>query len=336
MNMNRATLRSVYAVSSRGYTLISLLVALALSAIVLTALGSVVGETLRVHEQVQTKNTLMHQASFAMEQMVHAISRSPRLLLPLEDSANTSWPDNIRDETVPPSPPPQGSSLATAVLAVTIEPTRDIDGNGIPDADNDADGRIDEDLPDDITNDAAPGIYLIDDMGDGTVDTLISCCYMDDDEDAGIADEDVINGIDDDGDGLVDEDPGNDMNGDGCPGTCGIDEDNDGLIDDGNSADDDEDGQLDEDWYDPVVFYLDGDTLIKRTPVPWDESNNGIINGRDFMARPIAENVTRFRVERLAQDGNRSLIVDLLLDLTSHTTGETVSLNTRVRVGAEL
>ena len=336
MNMNRATLRSVYAASSRGYTLVSLLVALALSAIVLTALGSVVGETLRVHEQVQTKNALMHQARFAMEQMVHAISRSPLLLLPLEDSSNTSWPDNIREETVPPSPPPQDSSLATAVLAVTIEPTRDIDGNGIPDADNDADGRIDEDLPEDVTNDAAPGIYLIDDMGDGTVDTLISCCYMDDDEDAGIADEDAINGVDDDGDGLVDEDPGNDMNADGCPGTCGIDEDSDGLIDEGNSADDDEDGQLDEDWYDPVVFYLDGDTLIQRTPVPWDESNNGFINGRDFIERPIAENVTRFRVERMVKTGNRSLLVDLSLDLTSPATGETVSLNTRVRVGSEL
>ena len=336
MNMNRAILRSVYAASSRGYTLVSLLVALALSAIVLTALGSVVGETLRVHEQVQTKNALTHQARFAMEQMVHAISRSPLLLLPLEDSANTSWPDNIRDETVPPSPPPQGSSLATAVLAVTIDPTRDIDGDGIPDADNDADGRIDEDLPEDVTNDAAPGIYLIDDMGDGTVDTLISCCYMDDDEDAGIADEDAINGIDDDGDGLIDEDPGNDMNGDGCPGTCGIDEDSDGQIDEGNSADDDEDGQLNEDWYDPVVFYLDGDTLMQRTPVPWDESNNGFINGRDFIVRSIAENVTRFRVERMVQTGNRSLLVDLSLDLTSPATGETVSLNTRVRVGSEL
>jgi type II secretory pathway pseudopilin PulG len=334
--MNRVTLRSVYATSSRGYTLISLLVALALSAIVLTGLGSVVGETLRVHEQVQTKNLLMHQARFAMEQMVHAISRSPLLLLPLEDSANTSWPDNIREETVPPSPPPQDSSLATAVLAVTIDPTRDIDGDGIPDADNDADGRIDEDLPDDVTNDAAPGIYLIDDMGDGTVDTLISCCYMDDDEDAGIADEDAINGVDDDGDGLVDEDPGNDMNADGCPGTCGIDEDSDGLIDEGNSADDDEDGQLNEDWYDPVVFYLDGDTLMQRTPVPWDESNNGFINGRDFIVRPIAENVTRFRVERMVQTDNRSLLVDLSLDLTSPATRETVSLNTRVRVGSEL
>ena len=336
MNMNRATLRSVYAASSHGYTLISLLVALALSALVLTALSSVVGETLRVHEQVQTKNTLMHQARFAMEQMVHAISRSPRLLLPLEDSANTSWPDNIREETLPPSSPPQDSSLATAVLAITIDPTRDIDGNGIPDADNDADGRIDEDLPEDVTNDAAPGIYLIDDMGDGTVDNLISCCYMDDDEDAGITDEDAINGIDDDGDGLVDEDPGNDMNADGCPGTCGIDEDSDDLIDEGSSADDDEDGQSDEDWYDPIVFYLDGNVLIQRTPVPWDESNNGLINGRDFIVRPIAENVTRFRVERMVQTENRSQLVDLSLDLTSPATGETVSLNTRVRVGSEL
>ena len=50
---------------------------------------------------------------------------------------------------------------------------------------------------------------------------------------------------------------------------------------------------------------------------------------------PIAENVTRFRVERVPQNGDRSQIVDLTLELTNPVT-ETVSLNTRVRVGGAL
>ena len=316
-----------------GYTLIELLIALALSAILFTGLGSVVGQVLETRETVHDKNDLTQQARFAMQQMVHAISRSPHLLLPLNDSSNTNWPDNIREE---PSAPVGDSTLSTAVLAMTLDPAQDLDGDGTPDADNDGDGRIDEDLPQDTTYDNAPGIVLIDDMGDGTVDKFAGCCSMDDEEDFGIINEDPINGVDDDGDGLVDEDPGSDMNGDGCPGGCGIDYDGDGLIDEGSNADDDEDGQSNEDWYDPLVFYLAGNILMQRTAVPWDESGGGGITGRDFIVEPIAENVTRFRVERLPLNGDRHVLVDLTLELTSPMTGETVSLNTRIRVGSAL
>ena len=55
---------------------------------------------------------------------------------------------------------------------------------------------------------------------------------------------------------------------------------------------------MNEDWYDPVVFYLNGDNLMQRTPVPWDENGSGFVTGLDFITEPIAENVTRFRVER--------------------------------------
>ena len=319
-----------------GYTLIELLIALALSAILFTGLGSVVGQALNIHDTVREKNDLTRQARFAMQQMVNAVSRSPHLLLPLNDSSNTNWRDNLREETVPPSTPVGDSTLATAVLAMTLDPLQDLDGDGTADADNDGDGRIDEDLPQDTTYDNAPGIVLIDDMGDGTVDKFSGCCFMDDEEDFGIINEDPVNGTDDDGDGLVDEDPGSDMNGDGCPGVCGIDDDADGQVDEGSSFDDDEDGKIDEDWYDPVVFYLDNGTLMQRTPVPWDESGGGLVNGLDFIVEPIAENVTRFRVERLPQNGDRAVTVDLTLALTSPVTGETVSLNTRIRVGGAL
>lgn len=319
-----------------GYTLVEVLIALALSAILFAGLGSVIGQVLETREAVHGKNDLTQQARFAMQQMVRAVSRTQRLMLPLNDSANTNWPDHIRDEKVPASPPVGDSTLATAVLAVTLDPAQDLDGNGIPDADNDGDGRIDEDPGSDITFDFVPGIYLIDDMGDGTVDKFSACCFADDEEDFGIIDDDPVNGVDDDGDGLVDEDPGSDMNADGCSGECGIDDDSDGLIDEGSKDDDDEDGQSDEDWFDPVVFFLAGDTLIQRTPVPWDVDGDSFFTGLDFIEEPIAEHVTHFRVERIPQDGDRAVTVDLTLALTSPVTGETVSLNTRIRVGGAL
>ena len=40
--------------------------------------------------------------------------------------------------------------------------------------------------------------------------------------------------------------------------------------------DDDEDGQDDEDWFDPVVFYLQGSALIERRAVPWDENGDSV------------------------------------------------------------
>jgi hypothetical protein len=107
-------------------------------------------------------------------------------------------------------------------------------------------------------------------------------------------------------------------------------------VDEGAVADDDEDGSSDEDWYDPVVFYLAGGTLLQRTPVPWDENASGTVTGTDFKTEVIADNVTHFRVERVPQAADRALTVDLTLALTSPQSGETVRLTTRVRVGGAL
>ena len=115
-----------------------------------------------------------------------------------------------------------------------------------------------------------------------------------------------------------------------------MDDDADGNLDEGAVADDDEDGSSDEDWYDPVVFYLFNGTLMQRTPVPWDENSSGAVTGADFILESIAENVTRLRVKRVPQGGDRSQIIDLTLELTSPATGEVVSLQTQVRVGGAL
>jgi hypothetical protein len=75
--------------------------------------------------------------------------------------------------------------------------------------------------------------------------------------------------------------------------------------------------------------------LIERHPVPWDEDNGGIVSGRDFIESPIAEGVSRFRVERVVGNGNAE-IVDITLDVTGAASGETVSLHSRVRIGGTL
>lgn len=320
--------------NSRGFTLIELLIAVTLATLLLVATSGMVSNALGTDDVVAERNELQRDARFAMQRMVAAVSASPQLLLPQPDKAATDWRENVREETIPASPPEGSSTKATAVLAAVLSRDIDLDADGFPDADNDRDGRFDEDLPPDIANDFDPGIHLIDDGGDGQVDESFFSDW-DDDERNLTADEDPINRIDDDGDGVIDEDPGADMNGDGAPGVSGVDDDNDGQIDEGNANDDDEDGVVDEDWLDAVVFYISGDTLVERHPVPWDETANGAVTGRDFIESTIAQNVTRFRVERPLQGAADVQLVNLTLELTGPG-GSVVSVSTRVRVGGAL
>lgn len=317
----------------RGFTLIELLIALALAGLVLAATSGLVNNATVTDEVITERNQLQRDGRFALDRMTRAVRETRYLYLPMPDKPDTDWRENVREETVPASPPEGSSIKATAVLAVSLSESVDLDADGVPDADNDGDGRIDEDYPADIAYDFDPGIHLIDDGGDGFVDE--GFFDNDDDERLNGEDEDWINGIDDDADGVIDEDPGADMNGDGAPGVAGIDDDFDGQIDEGNPDDDDEDGLVDEDWLDAVVFHLQGDSLIERHPVPWDESANGFVSGRDFVESVIAENVTRFRVERPVAAGPGEQLVDLTLELTGPS-GAVVSLNARVRIGGAL
>lgn len=327
--MVKSTTRSV-----NGFTLIELLTALALAALVLVATSGLVNNAVGTGEVVGERNRLQADARFAMQRMARAVSETPQLMLPMPDKPDTDWRENVREETVPASPPEGSSTKATAVLAVSLSTEVDLDADGFPDADNDRDGRVDEDYPPDIANDFDPGIHLIDDGGDGQVDEGFLADW-DDDERASQSDEDPINGFDDDADGILDEDPGADMNADGAPGVVSVDDDGDGQIDEGNAADDDEDGVVDEDWLDAVVFYLQGDSLVERHPVPWDETANGFVSGRDFVISTIAENVTRFRVERPLAGASGEQLVDLTLELTGPT-GDVVSVSSRIRVGGAL
>jgi len=318
-----------------GFTLIEILVASALTAMILIGASGLLTRALGTEDVVRERNELLRDARFAMQRMTSTAGDSRRILLPLRDKPASNWPEHIREQTVPPSPPIGDSTMATAVFAVTLPASVDLDADGWPDADDDKDGNIDEDLPNDSSHDFLAGIMLIDDDGDGQVDEGDN--YSDDESVTN--NDDPINGVDDDGDGNIDEDPGSDNNGDGCPGVCGIDDDRNGTVDGGNSADDDEDGGEFEDPYDPVVYYLDNGALMERMPVPWNEDGistpNGPVDGRDFVASTIAENVTRFRVERVASAPAGQTLVNLQLELTGPS-GATVVLESEVRVGGAL
>lgn len=321
--------------STRGFTYIELLLAVTISAILVTGLMGVVNTALLTGDDVRQRNDLTRQARFAMQRMVQSVSHSQRLLLPLNDNPGTNWPEHIREQTVPPSPPVGSSTFASAVLAITLPLDIDLDDNGVPDADNDGDGRIDEDIGSDNNNDGAPGILFIDDNGDGTMDVSLGIEPNEDNDEDNNATEDPVDGIDNDGDGSIDEDVKADMNGDGLAGLSGVDDDNDGAIDEEHSNDDDEDTVKDEDWYDPVVFYLSGNQLIERTPVPWDTNADSVITGADFIESVISDNVTHFRVERINYTTGTASI-DLILQLTDPDSGEKIKLQTIVRVGGNL
>lgn len=314
-----------------GFTLLEMLIALAIAATLLASLAGTVGRVLEVRDDSRTRSNATRDARFAMQRMVTAVRQSDRLVLPLPDNPNTNWREHVREQSVPAAPPEGSSALATAVLAVTLGAVLDRDEDGFADADNDEDGKVDEDVGADHSNDFAAGIIGIDDDGDGLVDESND---DDDDEDedlTGSKDEDDFNGIDDDGDGAVDEDFGADMNDDGQSGIANVDDDGDGDIDESNTDDDDEDednlGDKDEDWLDPVVFFLSGATLMERLP----DLNPS--DGTDFTEYAIAEHVTFFRVERIASAS--VTLVDITLEMTLPG-GEPTRLSTRVRVGGGL
>ncbi len=316
-----------------GYTLVELIISMAIAALLLAGLHQVLGVGASAMAIVDERADLARRGRFAMSRMVDAVQHGGRLLIPLADNPATNFDENVREQTVPASPPQGSSLLATAVLAVTLSRSQDMDADGIPDADNDGDGRFDEDLPADTQNDGKAGVCDFDDDGNGVADFFLAPAGDDDESDFLIQNEDTFNGMDDDGDGSVDEDPGADNNGDGAPGIAGVDDDGDGSVDEGDAADDDEDGQSDEDWYDPVVFYLNGSAVIERRAVPWDQNGDSAINGKDFVESVLADNVTLLRFERVASTAGQSQLVDIALTL-ANPDGESIHLNARVRLGA--
>lgn len=300
--------------SQRGFTLVELLVSMAMAVVLLASLASTGFVIDQSRNQQNSIAALNRAADFAIRRMQLATGDSNRLLLPLHDRPGTTYSENVREQYVPAAAPSAGTTLDTAVLAVALGAASDLNFDGVADADNDGDGLLDEDWPSDQTNDGKAGIANLDDDGDGSVDEGALFGYVDDDEESSF-DVEAVNGLDDDDDGSIDDDTDADMNRDGQAGIAGVDDDGDGSVDEGNRDDDDEDGSVDEDWLDAHAFYLVGADLVERLPVPWDANGDGVQDGLDYVESVIAGNVTYFSVQVLTSAYAPSQLVQVGLSL---------------------
>ncbi|MFV1950794.1 MAG: type II secretion system protein J [Nitrospinota bacterium] len=268
----------------KGLTLIEVLVSVAVLAIIAGLFTQVIYGALESWRYNNDKDKLLHDGQSAMEMMVNSIRNTKWVLIPIKNN-------NLRD-----------------ILAVSA---------GI---DNDGDGLIDEDPGADITNDGQPGIAGIDDDGDGSVDegdmtdddemyagflkdqsSLASVFFSfitPDEVYAGgttlpapdPVDEDCLNWTDSDLDGAYDEDPSGDLYGQGY-------------------NDDDNDGTEDEDWFDPRIFYLKGNTLVVEEHIV-----DGATKTLTITSENIAEDVTKFEVTRHRINNNTLIKIHLKLD----------------------
>lgn len=290
----------------QGLTLMEVVGSLAIGALLFAALGGVALQSTRALGLATVSSALQDDAQFALDRIVDAVRGSGRLLIPMPEVAATGHSESQRN-----------------VVAVTLDSRVDRDGNGFADADNDRDGRVDEDLNNDATNDAKAGIVGIDDDGDGAVDEGSA----DDDDEGGSTNEDKLDGLDNDLDGLVDEDTKHDMSDDGRPGVRSIDDDGDSSVDEGHDEDDDEDGTRNEDWLDARVFRVVGTTLVERLPDP------NAASGAVFTERTIATGVSAFQARYWPPLGAGSPAT-LQVTLTLTGGGAPVTVDTRVRLGS--
>lgn len=220
-------------------TLVELLLAATLMAVIATAAASAMWIFLESHAYATSRSALYREGILMMERMTNGVRKSTAVMVP-----NAHAP--VRD---------------VLAFSGTVNDDNDYYFN-----ENPLLPRIDEDPGGDMTADASRGIVNIDDDGDGTVDEAGS--NADDDED-GVANEETLNGKDDDGDGNIDEDLDEDINLDGASGFLNFDDDGDGTVDNGASnADDDEDGANNEDPFNPSVYWFDGaNVLNERDPI---------------------------------------------------------------------
>ena len=121
----------------------------------MVSINGILGLGLQSQSDIQKKNNLTRQVQFAMQRIVQTIQSSSQLIKDTHD-----------------------------MVTVTISQERDLDGNDIPDADNDGDGSIDEDVLGDMNGDGCPGECKDNNFGD-----------TDDDDADGLTDEDWYDAV---------------------------------------------------------------------------------------------------------------------------------------------
>ena len=208
--------------NERGLTLVELLLAITGMTIISTAATFFLSTTLDIQGQASSRSELYREGLFAMEKMKEGVMRCTFLMIPNSHS-------------------PTRTLLA---ISGSVNEDNDFYFNDplFP--------RIDEDPKKQMTDDGKSGIIGVDDDGD----TLTDESGQNDDDEDGLDGEDPLDGIDNDGDGNVDEDTHDDAN------VAGMDDDADGSIDEGDSKDDDEDGTVNEDPLNPIIYFYDSAT----------------------------------------------------------------------------
>ena len=252
----------------KGLTLVELLITLTIMGIIAMAAMPMLSTILEAHSQGDARSGLYQEGLLAMERMTSGVRRCTFLLVP-----NAHTP--VRD---------------ILAFSGTVNEDDDYYFNDtlFP--------RIDEDLKKkQMTDDGVGGIIGIDDDGDALID---EGDQNDDDED-GLVDEDPLDGIDNDGDGNIDEDTGDDAN------IAGMDDDADGSIDEGDTKDDDEDGVVNEDPLNSIVYSFDSGTNTLTESLP---STGESID--------LSINVSLFQVTYEAPDATHGPRVQIALTLT--------------------
>ena len=280
-----------------GFTLVELLITLAIAVVVLATLSGVTNNVMMLWKSNRARTELLYQANLAMDRMVTAVSHANRLLIPRADNPATPYDETQRQ-----------------ILAVTLDPLQDSDGDGFADADNDHDGLVDEDIPADNTFDYRAGIRDIDDDGDGSIDESST---MNNNDEEGLPGDDWMDGVDNDGDGTIDED---------------IPARNDRLTFGYSQYDNDGDGLFNEDWLDPVVYLVsaDGKSLIERTPVVnWP---NGSKTQDTIIAQADTVTLSIRRMPMTAEE--RSAQVEMTLQLDTRAGGP-LTLQARIRLNRD-
>lgn len=147
-----------------GMSLIEMTLAITIGSILMLALNGVSGQAIAAFNAGRQRNELNSQLQFAMQRVTSAVQGSELLLVPQVEDLGTAYSESSRN-----------------VLALALDPVIDRDADGYVDADNDDNGKVNDKLAADHTNDSQPGIIGIDDDNDGTVDEA-SASVNDNDE----------------------------------------------------------------------------------------------------------------------------------------------------------
>ena len=112
--MSKQTLNSNHR-HKQGFTYIEMMLAVAITGVIMLSLMGLLNNAIEAGDSVRNSNDLIRQARFALQRMVRFAGHSRHLMLPLRDKPATNWPENIREQTVPPSPPPLSPVLSSSL-----------------------------------------------------------------------------------------------------------------------------------------------------------------------------------------------------------------------------